>query len=100
MNNQYCSAQKLIPYNLVFGQLLHSETNVADILINDNYKKEELSNTLATNTSVFNTLASNNTSASNTLASNTSVSNILVFNTSAILKTDDNNKLYDDLSDI
>ncbi|KAF0558844.1 hypothetical protein F8M41_007804 [Gigaspora margarita] len=36
-----------MPYNLVFGQLPHSETNLADILINDNYDQEEPSNTSA-----------------------------------------------------
>ncbi|CAG8640906.1 12882_t:CDS:1 [Racocetra fulgida] len=44
MNNQYCSAHKTIPYNLVFGQLPHSETRLADILINNNYEQEELFN--------------------------------------------------------
>ncbi|CAG8542595.1 64_t:CDS:2 [Gigaspora margarita] len=29
------------PYNLVFGQLPHSETRLADILINDNYDQKE-----------------------------------------------------------
>ncbi|CAG8688862.1 13020_t:CDS:2, partial [Dentiscutata erythropus] len=104
MNNQYCSAHKITPYNLVFGQLPHSETNIADILINDNYYQEELfntsaSNTSASNTSVSNTLASN-TSAFDTSASNTLASNTSAFNTLAILETNNINELYDDLSDI
>ncbi|CAG8756226.1 5042_t:CDS:2, partial [Racocetra fulgida] len=36
MNNQYCSVHKTTPYNVVFGQLSHSDTNIVDILENDN----------------------------------------------------------------
>ncbi|CAG8699702.1 7163_t:CDS:2, partial [Dentiscutata erythropus] len=84
----------MTPYNIVFGQLPHCETNIVDILINDHYDQEELANTSAFNTSASNILVSN-TSASNTSASNTSA-----FNTSAILETNNNNELYNDLSNI
>src|SRR5437868_11992137 len=36
MNNQYCSAHKTTPYNLVFGQLPHNDRNTAEILQNNN----------------------------------------------------------------
>ncbi|CAG8746406.1 12786_t:CDS:1, partial [Racocetra persica] len=45
MNNQYCSAYKTTLYNLVFGQLSHSKTRLADILINNNNNQEESNNT-------------------------------------------------------
>ncbi|CAG8658499.1 22370_t:CDS:2, partial [Gigaspora rosea] len=61
---------------------LDNSLNIANILINDNYDQEELSNTSASNT-----LASN-TSVPNTSASDTSASN-----TSAILDTNNNNEL-------
>ncbi|CAG8497995.1 17923_t:CDS:2 [Racocetra fulgida] len=58
INNQYCSAYKTTPYNLVFGQLLHSKTRLANILINNNYNQKELNNTdILTN---INNLESNN----------------------------------------
>ncbi|CAG8541614.1 17647_t:CDS:2 [Cetraspora pellucida] len=44
MNNQYCSAHKTTPYNLVFGQYPHSDTNFVDILENtlNDQQNEEL----------------------------------------------------------
>ncbi|CAG8593266.1 5667_t:CDS:2, partial [Gigaspora margarita] len=40
MNNQYCSAHKTTPYNLVFGQYPYCDTNLVDLLENDQQNEE------------------------------------------------------------
>ena len=37
MNSQYSTAHKSVPYELVFGQLPHCDTNLVNLLENDNY---------------------------------------------------------------
>ncbi|CAG8511360.1 10649_t:CDS:2, partial [Cetraspora pellucida] len=40
MNNQHCSAHKTTPYNLVFGQIPHSNMNFIDMLENNQQTQE------------------------------------------------------------
>ncbi|CAG8514716.1 10901_t:CDS:1, partial [Racocetra fulgida] len=37
MNSQYSTAYKSVPYKLVFGQLPHCDTNLVNLLENNNY---------------------------------------------------------------
>ncbi|CAG8607083.1 11139_t:CDS:2 [Acaulospora morrowiae] len=42
MNNQYCSFHKTIPYNMIFGQFPHNETNMSNILTTEDNCKNKL----------------------------------------------------------